>query len=85
MLAKVSIKDLTKVLKLCEAVADRKASMAVLSMVLINIDPEEGKLEFLATDLDQGFKGKVQGEVEGESMSFCVPARKFYEVIKNFP
>jgi len=83
--AKVSTKDLTKVLKLCEAVADRKASMAVLSMVLININPEQGKLEFLATDLDQGFKGKVQGEVEGESMSFCVPASKFYEVIKNFP
>jgi DNA polymerase-3 subunit beta len=85
MLAKVSTKDLTKVLKLCEAVADKRATMAVLSMVLINIDPEQGQLEFLATDLDQGFKGKVQGEVEGESLTFCVPARKFYEVIKNFP
>jgi DNA polymerase-3 subunit beta len=85
MLAKVSTKDLTKVLKLCEAVADKKASMSVFSMVLININPEQGKLEFLATDLDQGFKGKVQGEVEGESQSFCVPAKKFYEIIKNFP
>jgi DNA polymerase-3 subunit beta len=83
--AKVSTKDLTKVLKLCEVVADKKATMAVLSMVLINIDPEKGQLEFLATDLDQGFKGKVQGEVEGESLTFCVPARKFYEIIKNFP
>jgi len=85
MLAKVSTKDLTKVLKLCEAVADKRATMAVLSMVLININPEKGELEFLATDLDQGFKGKVQGEVEGESLTFCVPARKFYEIIKNFP
>jgi len=85
MIAQVSTKDLTKVLKLCEAVADKKATMAVLSMVLININPETGELEFLATDLDQGFKGKVKGEVEGENLSFCVPARKFYEVIKNFP
>jgi DNA polymerase-3 subunit beta len=86
--ARVSTKDLTKVLKLCEGVADSKAALSVLSSVLIKVDPKIGTLEFLATDLDQGFKGKVQGEVEGEVeevQSFCVPAKKFYEVIKNFP
>jgi len=85
MLAKVPTKDLTKVLKLCEAASDRKATLAVLSMVLINVYAEAGELEFLATDLDQGFKGKVQGSIEGENITVCVPARKFYEVIKNFP
>jgi len=86
MEAKVATRDLSKVLKLCKEVADSKASMSVLSTVLINIVPEEGVLEFLATDLDQGFKGKLQGEVEGEEgEAFCVPASKFYEVIKNFP
>jgi DNA polymerase-3 subunit beta len=84
--AKVATKDLTKVLKLCDEVADSKATMSVLSMVLINIKPEEGVLEFLATDLDQGFKGKVVGEVQGEEKtSFCVPAKQLYDVIKNFP
>jgi DNA polymerase-3 subunit beta len=91
MEARVSTKDLTKILKLCEGVADSKATMSVLSTVLIKVDPKVGSLEFLATDLDQGFKGKVQGEIEGEVeevQSFCVPAKpakKFYEVIKNFP
>jgi DNA polymerase-3 subunit beta len=88
MEAKVSTKDLIKVLKLCEGVADSKAALSVLSSVLIKVDPKIGTLEFLATDLDQGFKGKVQGEIEGgieEVQSFCVPAKKFYEVIKNFP
>jgi DNA polymerase-3 subunit beta len=88
MEARVSTKDLTKVLKLCEGVADSKAALSVLSSVLVKVDPKIGELEFLATDLDQGFKGKVQGEVEGEVeevQTFCVPAKKFYEVIKNFP
>jgi DNA polymerase-3 subunit beta len=86
MEARLSTRSLVKVLKLCGEVADSKATMPVLSTVLVNVDPEEGELEFLATDLDQGFKGRVQGEVVGEErVSFCVPAKKFYEVIKNFP
>ena len=86
MKARVSTSSLVKVLKLCSEVADSKASMPVLSTVLVNITPEGGEIEFLATDLDQGFKGRVEAEVEGEERpSFCVPAKKFYEVIKNFP
>ncbi len=85
MVAKFSTKELAKVLKLCEAVADKKASMAVLSMVLLNVNPEMEEIELLATDLDQGFKGKIKGQIEGSNDSFCIPARKFYEIVKNFP
>jgi DNA polymerase-3 subunit beta len=86
MEARLSTKSLVKALKFCSEVADGKATMPVLSTVLVNVNPDEGELEFLATDLDQGFKGRVEAEVEGEErVSFCVPAKKFYEVIKNFP
>ncbi len=85
MKAKIETSRLEKTLKKVEGVADRKASMAVLSMVLIEYKPEESYLHFLSTDLEIGYKGKVFAEVEGEETSFCVPARKFYEIIKNFP
>jgi len=85
MKAKVETSRLEKILKKVEGVADKKASMAVLSMVLIEYEPTESYLNFLSTDLEIGYKGKIFAEVEGDKTSFCVPARKFYEIIKNFP
>jgi DNA polymerase-3 subunit beta len=85
MQAKVETSRLEKMLKTIEGVADKKASMAVLSMVLVEPKPSEGYIYFTATDLEIGYKGKIFAELEGEETSFCVPARKFYEIVKNFP
>lgn len=85
MKAKIETSRLEKILKKVEGVADKKGSMAVLSMVLIEYEPTESYLNFVATDLEIGYKAKVFAEVEGDKTSFCVPARKFYEIIKNFP
>ncbi len=85
MQVKVNTSTLEKVLKKIEGVADKKASMAVLSMVLIEPKPEEGFIYFTATDLETGYKAKVPAEIEGEETSFCVPAKKFHEIVKNFP
>ena len=85
MQAKVNTSVLEKVLKKIEGVADKKASMAVLSMVLVEPDTEEGTIHFTATDLETGYKAKVPAELEGDAIPFCVPARKFYEIVKNFP
>ncbi len=85
MQAKIETFRLEKMLKTVEGVADKKASMAVLSMVLVEPKPEESYLYLTATDLEVGYKGKIFAEIEGETSSFCVPARKFYEIVKNFP
>jgi DNA polymerase-3 subunit beta len=85
MKAKIETSRLEKILKKVEGVADKKASMAVLSMVLLEYKPGDSYLYFLSTDLEIGYKGKVFAEIEGEETSFCVPARKFYEIVKNFP
>ncbi|MEZ0344814.1 MAG: DNA polymerase III subunit beta [Caldimicrobium sp.] len=82
MLAKIDKNRLEKLLKRADGVADKKASMAVLSMALLSFEPEKGLLYITTTDLEQGFKGKISATVEGDPLSICVPCRKFYEVIK---
>ncbi len=86
MLCKVDQEHLEKLLKRGESVADKKASMAVLSMALIEVLPSEGALYLTTTDLEHGFKGKIKIEdAEGELGSFCVPCKKFFDIVKNFP
>jgi len=84
MLAKIDKRNLEKLLKRADGVADKKASMAVLSMALLTFEPEKNLLYITTTDLEQGFKGRIQAEIEGVPLSFCVPCRKFYEIIKSF-
>jgi len=84
MLAKIQRDPLERLLKRADGVADKKASMAVLSMALLDFDEEERALYITTTDLEHGFKGKVSAEIEGEGLTFCVPCRKFYEIIKAF-
>ncbi|MCS7279864.1 MAG: DNA polymerase III subunit beta [Thermodesulfobacteriaceae bacterium] len=85
MRAKINLSPLEKMLKKIEGVADKKATMAVLSMVLVENDPSENLLYFTATDLELGYKGKLRAQIELEGEPFCVPARKFYEIVKAFP
>ena len=73
---------LLKVLSRIQAVADKRSSMAILSTVLIEV--REGRLNFSATDLEIGYRGSLVSEIEGEG-AFCLPARKFYEIVKSFP
>lgn len=85
MQAKLEKSPLEKLLKRADGVADQKASMAVLSMALLNFEPEERTLYITTTDLEQGFRGRVPADIEGERLSFCVPCRRFLEIIKDFP
>ena len=84
-MTKVQTKDLARVLKRCEAVSDKKATFTVLSSVLVESDVDGKVLCFTATDLEMGCRGRVPAEVEGSFSPFCVPARKLYDIVKNFP
>jgi DNA polymerase-3 subunit beta len=85
MQARVEKTKLEALLRRADEVADKKASMAVLSMALLNFEPEEKTLYITTTDLEHGFRGKVPLDIEGEPLSFCVPCRKFLEIVKDFP
>ncbi len=71
-----------KVLSRLQSIADKKSSMAILSTVLFKA--EEGGVHLSATDLELGLKSFVEAEVETPG-ELSVPARKFYEIIKDFP
>ena len=73
---------LSKILNRVQAVADKKSSMAILSTVLL--EAREQELYFSATDLEIGYRGQIPAEIE-ERGAFCLPARKFFEIVKNFP
>ena len=85
MFVRVNRDNFKKVLKKVEGVTDKKATMAILSMVLVNPMVEANLIELTATDLEMGYRVQVPVEIEGEGAPFCVPAKKFYEIIKNFP
>ncbi len=78
----VDREKLLKVLNRVQSVADKRSSMAILSTVLV--EGTEGGLSLSATDLEIGFKGFVPADIEGSS-AFCLPAKKFYEIVKSFP
>ena len=73
---------LLKILAKVQNIADRKSSMAILSTVLF--EAKEDGVEVSATDLEIGFKSFMEAEVEEEG-ALAIPARKFYEIIKDFP
>ncbi|NPA49108.1 MAG: DNA polymerase III subunit beta [Thermodesulfobacteria bacterium] len=73
---------LLKVLSRVQAIADKRSSMAILSTVLLRAS-DEG-IELSATDLEIGLRSRVEAEVETPG-ELAIPARKFYEIIKDFP
>lgn len=78
----VEKEKLLKVLSRVQGIADRKSSMAILSTILF--EAEEGRINISATDLEIGFQAHLEAEIE-KSGALAIPARKFYEIIKDFP
>ncbi len=73
---------LLKILNRLQGIADKKSSMAILSTVLFQV--QEDGIRLSATDLELGLKSYVEAEVE-EPGELSIPARKFYEIVKDFP
>ncbi len=78
----VEKEKLLKMLARVQGIADKKSSMAILSTVLL--ETTENGIELSATDLEIGFKGYIEAEIK-EQGSLAIPARKFYEIVKEFP
>lgn len=73
---------LQKSLMRVQGIVEKRGIYPLLSHVLIAADPEGTFIE--ATDLEISLKQRVEGEVR-EGGRLCLPARKFYDVIREMP
>ncbi len=69
-------------LGLIQGIAERRATMPVLSHVLV--EARASKIELSTTDLETSIKTHCDAEV-GKEGGIALPARKLFEIIKEFP
>jgi len=75
-------KVLLEKLNLVQGIAEKKATMPILSHILINC--AENKINITATDLETTLSTWAEANVEQES-TMAIPARKLFEIIKELP
>ncbi|ADK83623.1 DNA polymerase III, beta subunit [Desulfarculus baarsii DSM 2075] len=74
--------DLARNLQKSQSVVEKRTSMPILSNVLL--EAADGGLTVTATDLEISFQGSLEAKVNKPGR-VTVPARKFYEIIKELP
>jgi DNA polymerase-3 subunit beta len=79
----VAKKDLLKLVKRVQGVAERKSTMPVLSNVLLAVDGPNA-LRLAATDLFLAISGRIPAEVS-KGGSVAVPAKDLFERVNNMP
>jgi DNA polymerase-3 subunit beta len=81
---KFSIKkeDIIDVLSKVQGITGRKSSLAITESVLLTAKNES--VTITATDLETGFEGVYPAIVESDG-SIALNARKFYEIVRDFP
>ncbi len=82
MKLKVEKERLLRLLSKVQGITDRKSTMAILATILF--EAKEGHIHISATDLEIGFRSSIEAKIEKEG-ALAIPARKFYEIIKDFP
>ena len=79
---KTQVQDFSLKLGLVQGISERRATMPVLSHVLITL--KNNKIEISATDLETTMSTWCDAEVQKEG-SLAIPARKLYEIVKELP
>ncbi len=79
---KTQVEDFSLKLGLVQGISERRATMPVLSHVLLTL--KNGKIEISSTDLETTMSTWCEAEVEEEG-SLAIPARKLYEIVKELP
>lgn len=79
---KVDSNTFSDKLGLVQGIAEKRATMPILSHVLLNV--ESGKIRISATDLETTMSLWCEASVEKES-SLAVPSRKLFEIVKELP
>ncbi len=73
---------IVNVLSKIQGIAGRKSNLAITECVLIRAMDSTVKL--FATDLETGFEGEYEAEVETTGV-VAINARKLYEILREFP
>jgi DNA polymerase-3 subunit beta len=74
--------DLLKELQLFQGIVERKNTIPILANVLLEAKGDE--LRMAATDLEVGLRSKCPASV-AKAGSLTLPAKKFYEIVKELP
>ena len=74
--------EIVDVLSKLQGLAGRRSSLAITECILITA--VEGGIQILATDLETGYEGTFPANVT-EPGAVAVSARKFYEIVREFP
>jgi DNA polymerase III subunit beta len=74
--------DIIDVMAKIQGLTGRKSSLAITETVLIRTI--DSGITLMATDLESGFEGTYPADVE-ISGAIAVNARKFYEIVREFP
>ena len=79
---KTQVQDFSLKLGLVQGISERRATMPVLSHVLVTL--KNSKIEISATDLETTMSTWCDAQVEKEG-SLAIPARKLFEIVKELP
>lgn len=74
--------DIVDVLAKIQGLAGRRSSLAITECILISTT--DGGIQIVATDLETGYEGNFTASVEVPG-TIAISARKFYEIIREFP
>ena len=81
---KITIKkgDILAVLSKIQGLTSRKSNLAITENVMLTTTGNG--ITLMATDLETGIEGSYPAVVEKEG-SIAISARKFYEIVREFP
>ncbi len=74
--------EIVDVLSKIQGLAGRRSNLAITECILITA--ADGNIQILATDLETGYEGTFPAAV-AEPGAIAVSARKFYEIVREFP
>ena len=83
MKIKTSKKPLLKGIQMLQNVISTKATLPILSNLLI--ETKQGKVHLAATDLDVGISFNFSPMQISEEGGITIPAKKFFDIIKDLP
>jgi DNA polymerase-3 subunit beta len=74
--------EIVDVLSKIQGLAGRRSSLAITECILMTA--KDSGIQLLATDLETGYEGAFPADV-AEPGTIAVSARKFYEIVREFP
>ena len=78
---KIKKEDILEVLSKVQGITGRKSNLAITSNILIRTT--DNGIKLVVTDLETGFEGIYQANIESQG-TITINSRKFYEIVKEF-